>query len=82
MVKNPPTNAGDARDTVWILGSGRSPREGNGTASSILAWKATWQRSLLGFGPWGWIGHKCMHACAHTHTVICATDQMDARTSC
>ena len=27
MVKNPPANAGDAG---WILGSGRSPREGNG----------------------------------------------------
>ena len=27
MVKNPPANAGDAS---WILGSGRSPGEGNG----------------------------------------------------
>ena len=29
-VKNPPANAGDARDTVWIPGSGRSPGVGNG----------------------------------------------------
>ena len=31
MVKNPLANAGDARDTGSIPGSGRSPGEGNGT---------------------------------------------------
>ena len=30
VVKNSPTNAGDARDIVLILGSGRSPGVGNG----------------------------------------------------
>ena len=30
MVKNPPANAGDARDVVLILGSGRSPGGGHG----------------------------------------------------
>ena len=30
MVKNPPANAGDIRDTGLIPGSGRSPGEGNG----------------------------------------------------
>ena len=30
MVKNPPANAGDARDVGLIPGSGRSPRVGNG----------------------------------------------------
>ena len=39
MVKNLPTNAGDARDVGLIPGSGRSPGVGNGTHSSILAWK-------------------------------------------
>ena len=29
MVKNPPANAGDGRDTGLIPGSGRSPGEGN-----------------------------------------------------
>ena len=29
VVKNPPANAGDARDPGSSLGSGRSPREGN-----------------------------------------------------
>ena len=30
MVKNLPTNAGDARDAASIPGSGRSPGEGHG----------------------------------------------------
>ena len=31
MIKNPPTNAGDARDMSSIPGSGRSPGVGNGS---------------------------------------------------
>ena len=31
MVKNPPANAGDVKDTDSIPGSGRSPGEGNGS---------------------------------------------------
>jgi hypothetical protein len=31
LVKNPPANAEDTRDTGSIPGSGRSPREGNDT---------------------------------------------------
>ena len=30
MVKNPPPNAGDVKDTGWIPGSGRVPAGGNG----------------------------------------------------
>ena len=30
MIKNPPANARDVRDTVSIPGSGRSPGEGHG----------------------------------------------------
>ena len=30
MVKNPPANAGDARDMGSVTGSGRSPGVGNG----------------------------------------------------
>ena len=30
MIKNPPVNAGDARDTGLILGLGRAPGVGNG----------------------------------------------------
>ena len=39
VVKNPPDNAGDIRDTDTgsIPGSGRSPEEGMATHSSFLA---------------------------------------------
>ena len=39
MVKNPPANTGDTGDLGSIPGSGRSPGVGNGTHSSILAWR-------------------------------------------
>ena len=42
VVKNPPANAGDTRDAGLIPGSGRSPGEGNGNDSSILAWEIPW----------------------------------------
>ena len=42
VVKNPPANAGGIRDSVSILGSGRSPGGGHGNHSSILAWKIPW----------------------------------------
>ena len=39
MVKNLPTNTGDAGS---IPGSGKSPGGGNGNPSSILAWEIPW----------------------------------------
>ena len=42
MVKNPPANAGDARDTDSIPELGRSLEEEMATYSSILAWKTLW----------------------------------------
>ena len=45
MVKNPPGNAGEVRDTGFIPGSGRFPGEGNGNPLG--------QRSLAGHSPWG-----------------------------
>ena len=39
VVKNPLANA---RDTDLIPDLGRSPGEGNGTHSSILAWEIPW----------------------------------------
>ena len=35
-------NAGDIGDVGLIPGSGKSPREGNATHSSILAWRISW----------------------------------------
>ena len=54
VVKNPPTNAGDARDMSLISGSGRSPGGGKVTHSSILAWEIPWTEEpggLLSLGP-------------------------------
>ena len=42
VVKNPPANAGDLRDTGSIPGSGRSPEGGHATHSSILTWRIPW----------------------------------------
>ena len=51
QVKILPTNAGDAS---LIPGSGRPPGGGNGTHSSILAWKIPWtERPARLHNPWG-----------------------------
>ena len=42
VVNNLTANAGDERDTGWILGLGRSTGVGSGNHSSILAWKIPW----------------------------------------
>ena len=39
VLKNPPANAGDVKDTGLIPGLARSPGEGHGNPSSILAWR-------------------------------------------
>ena len=53
VVKNPPANAGDARDASSIPGLGRSPGEGNGNPFQYLPGKPQAQRSLAGYSPWG-----------------------------
>ena len=55
MVKNPPANAGDVRDSGLIPGSGRSPNEGVATHSRILAWRIPWTEEPGGLQS---IGHK------------------------
>ena len=43
VVKNPLANAGDARDTGLIPGSGRDPLEKEmATHSSVIAWEIPW----------------------------------------
>ena len=42
MVKNLPTNVGDARDVGSVPGLRRSPGVGMATHSSISAWKIPW----------------------------------------
>ena len=54
VVKNLPANAGDARDTGLIAGSGRSPGGGH---DNLLQYSCLEnpheQRSLEGYSPWG-----------------------------
>ena len=52
MVKNPPANTGDARDSGSIPGLGRSPGGGN-DKPVFLSGKFHGQRSLKGYSPWG-----------------------------
>ena len=44
-------SACSAGDTDSIPGLGRSPGEGNGNHSSILAWRIPW-KTLVGYSPW------------------------------
>ena len=53
MVKNPPDNAGDARDMGSITGSGRSPAGGNGNPRQFsclenLVDRGAWKATVLG----------------------------------
>ena len=42
VVKNPPANAGDIRDTGLIPGSGRSPGGGHSNPLQYFAWRIPW----------------------------------------
>ena len=54
MVKNPPADAGDLRDLGSVLGSGRSPGEGNSYPLQYSCLKEFHgQRSLASYSPWG-----------------------------
>ena len=50
MVKNPPSNAGDAGS---IPGSGRSSGEGNGNPLQYSCLENPMDRSLVGYSPQG-----------------------------
>ena len=53
VVKNPPANAGDIRDTGSILGSGRSPGEGYGNPFQYSCLE-----NPVGRGAWWAIVHR------------------------
>ena len=59
MVKNPPANAGDARDVGLIPGSGRSPGVGNGNPLQCSCLE-----DLMDRGVWWAI----VHGVAKSHT--------------
>ena len=62
VVKNPPANAGDIRDTSSISGSGRSLEEGMATHSSILAWRIPWTEEPGGLQSIG--SQRVRHNCS------------------
>ena len=53
VVKNPPANAGDTRDTGLIPGSKRSPGEGNDNPFQYSCLENHGHRNLEGNSPWG-----------------------------
>ena len=54
VVKNPPSNAGDARDVGWIPELGRFPWRSK-WPPTLVFWPGKFhgQRSLAGYSPWG-----------------------------
>ena len=77
MVKNPPANAGDKRDTNWISGLGRSPGVGNGTPLQYACLENSMDRgaySPRGHNELDMTEQLSVSACActntytHTHT--------------
>ena len=65
MVKNPPANAGDAGNSGSVPLLGRSPGEGNGNHSSVLAWRIPWMEEpggLQSVGSQSWT-RLSMRAC-------------------
>ena len=69
VVKNPPANAGDARDVSSPgLGNKDPLEEGMASYASILAWKIPRQRSLVGYSSWGHKESNTTEATARTHS--------------
>ena len=68
VVKNPPANAGDARDTGLILESRSSNggRNGKPLPPSILAWRLPWTEEPGGLQSMG--SQRVRHDWARTHT--------------
>ena len=73
VVKNPPANAGDVRESSLIPESGRPRGGGHGmaTQSSILAWRIPWTEEpggLKSIGLRSQTGLERLSMCSHTHT--------------
>ena len=53
VVKNPPTNAGDIKDSALIPELVRFPGRRHGNPLQFLPGESRGQRSLVGYSPWG-----------------------------
>ena len=72
MVKNPPANAGDARDVSLIPGSGRYPEVEIAMCSSILAWKMLWTEEpggLQSMGSQRVLSAYTQYICIYIHCI-------------
>ena len=65
LVKNPPANAGNIRDTGSILGLEDPLEEGMATHPSILSWRIPWTEEPGGLQ---FLGSNTTEATEHTHT--------------
>ena len=74
-----PVNEGDAGDTGFIPGSGRSPGGGMETHSSILAGKIPWTEEPDKLQPMGFQSHTTEHACTRILHPILINDKMCMR---
>ena len=52
VMKNPPANTGDGRDSALIPVLGRSPGRRHVVHSSILVWRTLWTEEPGGLSPW------------------------------
>ena len=77
VVKNPPTNAGDIRDTDSTPASGRSPEEGNSNPLQYScleipmdrgAWRATVHRFTKS---WTELKQLSTHMCIPVYLMVC-----------
>ena len=71
VVKNPPANAGDARDADLVPGSGRPPGGGNGNPLQYSCLENPMEKGrLLGYSPWvgkEWDMTEQLSKNIHTH---------------
>ena len=76
VVRNPPTNVGDVRDTSLVPGSERSPRGGHGNPLQYFCLKnptdrGAWQAMVHGVTKsWAQLEQFSMQARTHTQSIL------------
>ena len=72
VVKNPPANTGDQRDTASDPGSGRYPGIGNDNSqTTVLAWEIPWTEELGGLhSTWVVKSWTRLSMRAHSHYIL------------
>ena len=78
VVKNPPANAGDTRDTGSIPGSGKSPYRKWQTTAVFLPGKSHGQRSLARYTVQG-VTKSQTRLSIHTHTHYCILKRIPSK---